>query len=185
MQETPVSLLLRLRTRDEAAWKRFVELYTPLLYLWACRFGLVGEDAADLVQDVLAILVQKMPGFEYEPGKKFRGFLRTLIENRWRDLLRRRVARPELAGVDLNAVTAPPESDFAEKEYRAYILARATRIMEADFQPETWRAFWALVVDERSGADVAAEMGQTVAAVYQARARVLRRLRQELAGLLE
>ncbi len=51
MDETPASLLERLRQRaDHAAWGRFVELYTPLLYYWARRAGLQQQDAADLVQ---------------------------------------------------------------------------------------------------------------------------------------
>jgi RNA polymerase sigma-70 factor (ECF subfamily) len=185
MQDTPASLLLRLRSRDESAWRRFVELYAPLLYFWACRLGLTGEDASDLVQDVLLVLVERMPSFEYDPSRKFRAFLRTVVENRWRDLMRRRAARPIQAGGDLDGLTAPPGSDFAEEEYRRHVLARATRVMQADFEPATWRAFQAVVVEERSAGEVAAEMGLSVAAVYQARARVLRRLRQELADLLE
>jgi RNA polymerase sigma-70 factor (ECF subfamily) len=40
------------------------------------------------------------------------------------------------------------------------------------------------VVAGRPAADVAAELGLSVDAVYAAKARVLRRLRQELSGLL-
>jgi hypothetical protein len=51
MEETPASLLERLRRRGEqAAWAHFVDLYTPLLYYWARRIGLQPHDAADLVQ---------------------------------------------------------------------------------------------------------------------------------------
>ena len=38
---TSSSLLTRLRRPGEpAAWRRFIDLYTPLLYHWACRMGL-------------------------------------------------------------------------------------------------------------------------------------------------
>jgi RNA polymerase sigma-70 factor (ECF subfamily) len=38
MDRTPASLLERLRRPDERqAWDRFVELYSPLIYFWACR----------------------------------------------------------------------------------------------------------------------------------------------------
>jgi serine/threonine protein kinase len=44
MQTTPVSLLERLRRpTDQEAWRRFVHLYTPLLYHWACRTGLPDD----------------------------------------------------------------------------------------------------------------------------------------------
>ncbi len=73
MDSTPPSLLERLRLPgEEAAWGRFVELYTPLLFFWARRLGLQEADAADLVQDVFRALVRKLPGFVYEPGKSFR-----------------------------------------------------------------------------------------------------------------
>jgi RNA polymerase sigma-70 factor (ECF subfamily) len=59
--ETPASLLERLRQpADQAAWSQFVRLYAPLLYHWAGRLGLREADAADLVQDVLLVLVRKL-----------------------------------------------------------------------------------------------------------------------------
>lgn len=61
---TPASLLERLREPgDQEAWRRFVQLYTPLLFRAARRLGLPPEDASDLVQDVLALLVRKLPAF--------------------------------------------------------------------------------------------------------------------------
>jgi len=58
MLPTPVSLLERLRQADDgAAWAEFVHLYTPLLYGWARRTGLSDDEAADLLQDVFAILL--------------------------------------------------------------------------------------------------------------------------------
>ena len=58
-------------------------------------------------------------------------------------------------------------------------------MMRADFQPATWQACWENVVAGRPAADVARELGITADAVYAATYRVLRRLRQELHGLLE
>ena len=41
MSTDPASLLQRLQARtDHEAWERFVELYAPLLYFWACRLHL-------------------------------------------------------------------------------------------------------------------------------------------------
>src|SRR5439155_1319256 len=85
MNDTPVSLLQRLRhADDEAAWKQFVRLYAPLLYHWARRrMGLQCQDAADLVQDVFVILVRKLPEFAYDPRQRFRGWLWTVARNCW------------------------------------------------------------------------------------------------------
>jgi len=187
---TSSSLLMRLRRPGEqAAWRRFIDLYTPLLFYWACRMGLPGEDAADLVQDLFVTLVQKLPQFQYDPGKSFRSWLRTVAENRWRDALRKRAAAPANAGAAALAGVAVPAVPGAaalwEAEYRQHLLGRAVQLMRTDFEEKTWKACWALVVDGKSGADAAAELGMTVEAVYAAKARVLRRLRQELDGLMD
>src|SRR4029078_4012717 len=62
MTKTPASLLERLRDSFDAdAWARFVALYTPLIYSWGRCVGLQDQDAADLVQDVFATLIQVLP----------------------------------------------------------------------------------------------------------------------------
>ena len=188
MESTSSSLLLRLRQPGEqAAWRCFVELYTPLLYYWACRMGLRGQDAADLVQDVFVTLVQKMPQFQYDAHKGFRPWLRTVAENRWRDALRKRAALPRHAADAALANAAVPAEAAAlwDVEYRQHVLARAVQLMRSDFAEKTWKACWALVIDGKSGADVGRELGMTVEAVYAAKSRVMRRLRQELDGLLD
>jgi RNA polymerase sigma-70 factor, ECF subfamily len=83
MHTTAASLLVRLRQPTAAdAWERFVLLYTPLLLHWARKIGLQEHDAADLTQDVLMVLVRKMPEFQYQPGKTFRGWMRTVLMNK-------------------------------------------------------------------------------------------------------
>ncbi len=187
MHTTSVSLLQRLRQpAEQNAWGRFVELYTPLLFYWACRLGMQESDAADLVQDVFAVLVQKLPGFTYDEGKSFRGWLRTIVYNKWRDFQRRRAADPAGGVAALPGDLAAPESDtFWEREYRQHLVGRALDLMQSEFQPATWKACWECVVSGRPAAEVALELGLSVDAVYAAKSRVLRRLRQELSGLFD
>jgi RNA polymerase sigma-70 factor (ECF subfamily) len=188
MDATPVSLLERLRRPDESdAWDRFVELYTPFLYHCARRLGLGPEDAADLVQDVFALLLRKLPQFAYDRGKSFRGWLRTVVLNKWRENYRQRAPSPVAAAVPLpDDLTSPDGSDaFSEAEYRQYVTTRALRIMQAQFQPTTWKACWEHAVVGRPAAEVGAELGLSEGAVYVAKHRVLRRLRKELEGLLD
>jgi RNA polymerase sigma-70 factor (ECF subfamily) len=183
MNTTPVSLLKRLRRPGEqAAWDRFVELYTPLLYYWARRMGLQEPDAADLVQEVFTLLVQKLPRFAYDEQRSFRGWLRKVTVNKWREKQRRAEAAagplPERAGPD--AAEA-----FWEAEYRGHLVRRALEVMQSEFQPSTWKACWETAVEGRPAAAVAAELGLSVGAVRAAKFRVLSRLCEELEGLLE
>jgi RNA polymerase sigma-70 factor (ECF subfamily) len=186
MNTTPVSLLERVRRPGEQqAWSRFVDMYTPLLYYWTCRMGLQESDAADLVQEVFTVLVAKLPHFDYDRNKSFRGWLRTILFNKWRDRRRRRAAEPQVeAGLDDQAIGDAGEA-FWETEYRQQLVGRALELMQTDFQATTWRACWEVVVSGRSAGEVAAELGMSVDAVYAAKSRVLRRLRKELEGLLD
>jgi RNA polymerase sigma-70 factor (ECF subfamily) len=187
MNTTPVSLLVRLRQPDSgAAWQRLVELYTPLLFYWARRLGLQDADAADLVQEVFAQLLGQLGSFEPRPGKRFRGWLWTVTANKHRERARRRAARPETVSADLDETPAPGGGDTTDDaEYQRYLVDRAMQLMQAEFEPATWRACWEFVVNGRPAAAVAAELGLSANAVYLAKSRVLRRLREELDGLLD
>jgi RNA polymerase sigma-70 factor (ECF subfamily) len=185
MEPTPASLLERLRQREAAPdWERFVELYTPFLYHCARRLGLGSEDAADLVQDVFAMLVRKLPKFIYDRDRSFRSWLYTVVVNKWRENCRRQARLP--VGPLPGELSSPVEPDlFAEAEYRQHVMMRALAIMQAQFQPTTWKACWEYAVVGRPADEVAAELGISEGAVYVAKHRVLRRLREELDGLLD
>jgi RNA polymerase sigma-70 factor (ECF subfamily) len=187
MNTTSPSLLERVRNpAEQEAWTLFVRLYTPLLFYWARQAGLNEPDAADLVQDVFAALVGKLPDFTYDRSKSFRGWLRTMTLNKWRDQQRRKAARPQEIAAPLSAVAVPdPAEDFWDREYQQHLVNRALELMKADFQPTTWQACWQHLVCDRPAAEVAAELGISVDSVYAAKSRVLRRLRQQLAGLLD
>lgn len=188
MDTTPVSLLQRVSSQsDQDAWVRFVQLYSPLIFNWARRSGLQPADSADLTQDVFATLFQKLPYLAYDQRKSFRGWLRTVTLNHMRDR-RRRVATRPLPGDNGQLPDLADDDEvsaLAEDEYRQHLVGRALKIMQADFQPATWQAFWQHGVLGRPAVEVAADLGVTVAAVYCSKLRVLGRLRQELHGLLE
>ena len=189
MATTSVSLLKRLQapTTEEAAWEQFVELYAPLIFHWGRQQGLGDNDAADLVQEVMAKLVTRLKDFQYDPAKRFRNWLRTITINAARDLHRRRPSEALAVLSRLATVSSEPDpSDlFEEQEYRAYLVARAMELLRGSLQRTTYRACWEYVVQGRPAAEVAKELGITVNAVYIAKYRVLRRLRLELEGLLD
>ncbi len=186
MDRTPASLLERLRWPGETqAWDRLVELYTPLLYSWARRMGLQESDAADLVQEVFTLLLQKLPEFDYDPQKSFRGWLRQVAANKWREKQRRAAVREGIAGFPADVAGPDPAEASWEDEYQRHLVRRALELMQREFQPTTWKACWEIVVQGRPAADVAAELKMTVGAVRAAKFRVLSRLRQELEGLLD
>jgi RNA polymerase sigma-70 factor, ECF subfamily len=131
--------------------------------------------------------MQTLPAFEYErDGGKFRSWLRTLTINKLRDR-KRREARLEKALAHLPVEPELPDGAeaFWEAEYHQELTRCALRLMQAEFTPATWKACWETVVHGRSAEEVARELGLSENAVYIAKCRVLRRLREELAGLVE
>jgi RNA polymerase sigma-70 factor (ECF subfamily) len=188
MTKTPTSLLERLRQPVEPhAWDRFVSLYSPLIYAWGRHVGLQDQDAADLVQEVFLKLIQVLPTFRYDGRKSFRAWLRTVTLNTWRDRRKRRgdQALPGDERVLAELATPDDPESFWETSYRRHMVNRAMALMQADFQPATWKAFWEQVVVGRRAREVASELGLTPGAAYAAKLRVLNRLRQELQGMLE
>jgi RNA polymerase sigma-70 factor (ECF subfamily) len=181
-------LLERLRRSPEPdSWARFVQLYAPLIYSWARRANVPHQEAADLVQDVLTLLVEKLPNFVYDRNKSFRRWLQAVTLNKWREHCRRRdpITLPAATGL-LEALAGREDGlAFEEQEYRQYLVNRALQVMKADFQPITWKACWEHVVSGRSAAEVATSLGISEGAVYVAKHRVLRRLREELQDLLD
>lgn len=188
MNTTSATLLDRLIQReDRSAWDRFVELYTPLLLAWCRRMGLADADAADLSQTVFVLLYEKLPDFQYDPARSFRAWLKTVMLNAWRNQHRKRsLGWNHPTGLDPDSVPdTDPRLQLEAEEYRVHLVRQALMLMQQSFEPTTWKACWEFVVSDRSAQDVAAELGITVNAVYLAKSRVLRHLRQELKNFLD
>ena len=195
MVTTSVSLLNQLRSPSNgSAWSRFVELYTPLVFHWVGQLGLQGSDRADDVQDVFLVLLGKVSSFQYDPQRSFRAWLRTITLNKTRDFLRRAQRQPLQLAEDQVESQITRQIDQAEQdethlltetEYNRFLSQAALRLMRTQFSEQTWRACWEHVAEGRTAKEVAAELGMSENAVYLARGRVLRRLRDELHELID
>ena len=188
MLSTSMTLLKRLQQpEDAAAWEQFVSLYSPLLFRWAQQGKLVDHDAADFVQDLFVFLLNELPCFQYDPARgRFRNWLKTVLARRIRD--RRKRWSPSIAFQgDLQFLEGEDgaSTQFWETEYNHLLIRRALELMQTEFEQTTWKACWEHTVSGRTAAEVGRELGMSEAAVYVAKSRVLRRLREELQGLLD
>jgi RNA polymerase sigma-70 factor (ECF subfamily) len=163
-----------------------VLLYSPLLFEWARRNRIPEADATDLVQNVMLRLIKQVSQFEPRQGGSFRGWLFTILRNCWRNQCCSQSRQPTIApGISPDEqVGADPIEELTQDEYRNYLTRRVLRVIQADFPEPTWRAFWLHVVEGQPASEVATATGITPNAVYLARGRVLKRLREELAGFL-
>jgi len=189
---TSTSLLERVKAQDAEAWQRFTRIYSPLVYFWCRRFGLAAEDARDVIQEVFRAVYSSVGRFRSDrPGDTFRGWLWTITRNKIRDHARGRQGHAEAEGGTeaqrkLQEIPDTPPDDSGSPDSSTFCIAhRALELMKVDFEERTWQAFWQTSVEDRPPAEVAKAMGMSVDAVYQAKSRVLGRLRQELAGLAD
>lgn len=194
MADTSASLLEVLRDRpDEAHWRRLVGLYSPLIGYWLRTHTLPVGDADDLVQEVLLVVVRRLPEFRKSPQTgAFRCWLRTIAANCLRDFWRARRLRPQATGAsDFQQLLEQLEDSSSglsrqwDDEHDRVVTQRLLEELRPSFQETTWRAFAGVTLEGRSPDEVARELGVSVNAVFIAKSRVLSRLRQAAKDLLD
>ena len=186
--ETRPSLLVRLKDRtDDAAWFEFTEIYRPLIYRLACRRGLQHADAEDLVQQVFSAVARAIDRWEVDADRgRFRTWLSRVASNAILNALTRRApdrgtgdsALQDL--LDAQPAADGPASEMVRIEHRREVFRWAARQIRPEFHPDTWDAFWLTAIDGRDAAEAARELGRTRGAIYAARSRVMRRLKEKV-----
>ena len=189
---TSSSLLDLVKIRDRGAWQRLVDVYAPLVYRWCRRTGVMADDASDVLQEIFLAVATHIEDYRRDrPGDSFRGWLWTITRNKIHDHSRRQKHQVTACGGSSaderlrripDRLPSVPEADPPSTD-EAALAQRVAELIRAEVEDRTWRAFWRLAVDGQPGPDVAAELGMSLRAVYQAKYRVLQRVRQELDGL--
>ena len=71
------------------------------------------------------------------------------------------------------------------RQHDQYVLRQLLSLAEPRFAPSTWRAFCRVALEGQPPRAVASELQMTLNAVVIAKSRVLNRLRQDAAGLID
>jgi RNA polymerase sigma-70 factor (ECF subfamily) len=186
---TRPSLLLRIRDAgDGASWEEFAELYGPIIRGYCRRRGLQPADADDVGQEVLAQVARAIGAFRYQPDRgRFRDWLGTVTRNKIARFLEVRGRGAWARGGDdaTDWPEAPAEDPEWSAEFHSRILEAALARIRPDFEATTWDAFARIWGDGRPAPGVARELGLSIDAVYAAKSRILRRLREEVLALAE
>ena len=83
---------------------------------------------------------------------------------------------------------ADPESALNrhwDEEHDRYVLRCLLDLVEHEFEAKTFRAFCRITLENASAAEAAAELDMSVGAVYVAKSRVMKRIREEAEGLID
>jgi RNA polymerase sigma factor (sigma-70 family) len=188
---TRPSLLMRIRDRNDAeSWRTFVMVYAPVVYRYACRRGLQDADAADLCQEVMERVARAIRSFEYQPAKGlFRNWLLTITRRQAAEFHRKVAGRPEQSigqsGLErLGEDADRPDSDW-NQDFSERVLQVAIDRARPNFEPTTWRAFESVWIENRSAAETADALALSIDVVYYSKARVLKRLKEEVEEIVE
>lgn len=180
------TLLERVQAMQPDAWGRLVEVFGPIVYRWCRQSGLSGHDASDIVQEVFASVSRGIENFHRSAAdQSFRNWLATITRNRVRDHYRRLAKQPDAEGgtqamLNWQSMADPIEASLSGDNLEGEISRRVMDLVRSEFEERSWLAFKKTAVEGRYPSAVAEELGMSLASVYQAKSRILRRLRQQL-----
>jgi RNA polymerase sigma-70 factor, ECF subfamily len=186
------SLLERVKLHDPDGWQKLVRLYGPAVADWCRRAGLQEADVSDVSQDVFRSVFRSIERFRRDrPTDTFRGWLWSITHRRIQDHRRRLQDRALAQGGstarlrlgELPAEESHLETSVEQQSTQAGIVARSLELVRTDVEAATWEAFWRVTVEQQTASEVAQSLGTTPGAVYVAKSRVLKRLRELLVGL--
>ncbi len=187
--QTSATLLARLRQvpPDQAAWASFADRYGRKIYGWCRQWNLQEADAEDLAQTVLLKLAEKMRTFEYDRSKSFRAWLKTVTRHAWLDSCSPRKGAAAGGSQVLELLqTVEAREDLVQRldeEFDRELLDEASSRVRVRVTPRTWEAFERTALRGESGAEAGKALGMKVAAVFVARSKVQKMLREELQKL--
>jgi RNA polymerase sigma-70 factor (ECF subfamily) len=196
---TSTGLLQRATLQQPAAWEKLVALYGPLVYKWCRGWGLQPSDAENVGQEVFVRVLRGLPTLRRERRSgSFRAWLHRIANNCFLDHLRQQPTVILASGGSeahrrLEQTPGNPEpqidldsaSDAAALDDERWLIHQATQLIRAEFSQRDWEIFHKNVMLGWSPAEVSQEMQVSKHVVHHTRSRVLRRLREEFAELIE
>jgi RNA polymerase sigma-70 factor (ECF subfamily) len=180
---TTATVLQQLRDfENRSAWESFTERFRRPVVSFAKGMGLSQADAEDAAQETLLAFAEAYRRGQYDASK---GRLsRFLFGIAYRQSLKtRRVAgKGAGAGVESAFWSQVPDEQTAtgiwDTEWERTILDRCLDQVKREFEPQTFAAFDLVVREEKSADEVATQLGVPIKSVYNAKHRILKRIRE-------
>jgi RNA polymerase sigma-70 factor (ECF subfamily) len=193
LDTTQAHLLWAVReSGNQDAWNIFFRIYAPMLRQFARRLGLNESECDDATQEVLMAVQRSLRDGSYDPQRgKFRGWLYGVARNRALSAHRARQRRTRVQSTggdtDMDLLSGIPDHredalrEVWEQEWRFALLEEALRNLQPVLGDKAFRAFELYALENRSVADVAAELGIAPASVYTYKNRVLGAIKKWIA----
>ena len=172
---------------NQTIWQQYVDRYRPLLVGYARRLGL-ARDAEDVAQQILASFCQSYRANKYEREKgRLRDWLFGIARNEIRNWYRRKLPREVcVAGPDSRTeFFAQIEDDnhletLCERELREAVMRQCLAQVKLEVGDTKFAAFELFASQGVPARQVAEQLGITSNAVFIAKHRILKRIRELL-----
>lgn len=190
--ETRLSILARVQeTNAGTSWTEFSEIYDGLIRGWLHRQGIQSQDADDIHQEVMTVVLRRIGQFEHN-GRTgaFRAWLRTITSNCLRDFWKK-ANRRSPGGPNLAEMAAELQDETSQQsllwnaEHDKYVVEHLLARVSERLTEKSVTVFRRIVIDEEDAESVANEMGMTLGAARVAQHRVLKTLKEFGDGLID
>jgi RNA polymerase sigma-70 factor (ECF subfamily) len=146
---------------------------------------LQDADANNVLQEVLSRVSRSIRTFEYDPDRgRFRGWLRLITDQQIQKWLNKEQRAGQGLGAGAgddpcSALSGKVDAEWIE-EFNAQVYRTAVGRIRVEFDNETWRVFEQVWESGQSPKDVASLLKREPSWVYQAKFRVVQRLKEEI-----
>ena len=188
--ETHPSLIVRIKgPRNERAWGEFVLAYEPFLRHLVQRQGVPERHVPDMVQQVLLGIARSVDEWHDDGGEaSFRRWLSRVARNVAIKFMSRE--RKQVGGrggtefLELLEQTPEPASNDQIRAYEHELVVWAAEQVRSEFRDTSWRAFWGTLVEGRSVAEMAQELGVSPGSIYMSRGRIMARIQGKIKDVI-
>ena len=171
--------------RNSDALNEFDRRYGEVVLAFCLEKGLQAADAEDVAQQVFTAVHCQIGEFEYNPDRgRFRAWLITVALRAIWKIWNRNGTRKEVSLEDLTGLLQPTDNGWPS-HFSAAVLEVATARIRSEYSAEEWTVFEQSWLHDVPYTRIADELGRSISWVYQAKSKILKRLRQQVATLVE
>jgi len=199
IRTTRQTLIQRLKdTGNDDAWKEFYDFYRQSILGWARKLGCSPAKADDVFQETMVCLLRTMSSFEYDPGKRFHSYLKTIVKGRCYDLFRKEsryiAASSDNSGNEqlnfsLDLLSSEKSESISLEDdniWLSSLVQQALRRVYDKVDQQTYKSFCMYVLEGYSVDEVSERLGNLrKGTIYQQKSRMLQMLEKEFMLLLE
>jgi RNA polymerase sigma-70 factor (ECF subfamily) len=195
LSPTSHDLLKSLRKLEDGdTWRRFFEIYWPLIYRAATQAGFSDSEAEEVVQETIISVSRRMETYRYEPERcSFKGWLMHLTRGHIRDRLRRHQTRarwldplPLEAAEEIADESAEHTLDMLiTEEWQNHLLNQAVARVKPTIGLRHYEIYVLRCVRKLPVREVCNQLKVSPFAVYLVTHRLVRKLRREVQRLQE